>query len=187
MPSFCRSFAICTSIDRASAGRAKIRPRCATRRTSTSNSPAVRVVVAGQKVAYFGEVHPVVCGNYDIKEKVFVAVIDMPTVAELSNYDFKYKGIAKFPEVNRDLSMLASKSILAGEIEQCIKNNGGEYLEKVELFDVYEGNQIAVGYKSLAYSISFRAKDKTLEEAEITAAMDNIIKSLAKMNVELRQ
>lgn len=145
------------------------------------------VVVAGQKVAYFGEVHPVVCGNYDIKEKVFVAVIDMPTVAELSNYDFKYKGIAKFPAVNRDLSMLASKSILAGEIEQCIKNNGGEYLEKVELFDVYEGNQIAVGYKSLAYSISFRAKDKTLEEAEITAAMDNIIKSLAKMNVELRQ
>ncbi len=145
------------------------------------------VFADGKLIATLGEIHPIVCGNYDIKEKVYVAVIDMPTVVELSNYDYKYEGIAKYPAVNRDLSMLASKSILAGEIEQCITQNAGQYLEKVELFDVYEGNQIAAGYKSLAYSISFRAKDKTLEENEISEAMNSIISALAKMNVELRQ
>ena len=111
----------------------------------------------------------------------------MPAIVELSNYDFKYEGVAKFPAVNRDLSMLVSKSILAGEIEACIRKNAGAYLENVELFDVYEGNQIASGFKSLAYSLTFRAKDKTLEEAEISAAMDKIIKALSGMNVELRQ
>ena len=139
------------------------------------------------KVALLGEVHPIVCGNYNIKEKVYIAVLDMPAIVELSNYDFKYEGVAKFPAVNRDLSMLVSKSILAGEIEACIRKNAGSYLENVELFDVYEGNQIASGFKSLAYSLTFRAKDKTLEEAEISAAMDKIIKALSGMNVELRQ
>ncbi|MCR4956275.1 MAG: phenylalanine--tRNA ligase subunit beta [Lachnospiraceae bacterium] len=145
------------------------------------------VYVNDEKIAMLGEVHPTVCGNYSIKDKVYVAVIEIPVLVKYSNYDFKYEGIAKFPAVNRDLSMLVSKNVLAGEIEQCIRENAGQYLEKVELFDVYEGNQIAAGFKSLAYSLSFRAKDKTLEEAEITAIMNKVIKGLSKMNVELRQ
>lgn len=143
--------------------------------------------VDDKKVALLGEIHPVVCANYDIKDKVYVAVLDMPNVVILSDYDFKYEGIAKFPAVNRDLSMLVKKDILAGDIEACIRENGGDNLEKVELFDVYEGNQIVAGFKSLAYSLTFRAKNKTLEEAEITAIMDKILAGLAKMDIELRQ
>ena len=113
--------------------------------------------------------------------------MDIPTVVSLSNYAYKYEGIAKYPAVNRDLSMLCSKDILAGEIESCIKACAGSYLEELNLFDVYEGSQIAAGFKSLAYSLTFRAKDKTLEEEEITQTMDRIIKGLSKMNIELRQ
>ncbi|MGN0170349.1 MAG: phenylalanine--tRNA ligase subunit beta [Lachnospiraceae bacterium] len=146
-----------------------------------------QVFAGDKKVAMLGEVHPIVCANYNIKEKVYIAIIGMPAIVELSNFDYKYEGVAKFPAVNRDLSMLVSKEVLAGEIEECIRKNGGAYLENVELFDVYDGNQIASGYKSLAYALTFRAKDKTLEESEITGAMNKIVSSLSDMNVELRQ
>lgn len=145
------------------------------------------VMLQGVKLAEFGEIHPQVATNYEIKEKVYAAVIDIQNVEKFSSYDYKFTEIPKYPAVNRDLSMMCSKSILAGEIENCIRENAGEYLENLELFDVYEGTQIAVGYKSLAYSLSFRAKDKTMEEEEITRIMNRIIKALAKMNVELRQ
>ncbi|MBE5906577.1 MAG: phenylalanine--tRNA ligase subunit beta [Lachnospiraceae bacterium] len=145
------------------------------------------IFVGTTKVAELGEVHPLVLTNYDFKEKAYVAVIDIPTVVSLSNYAYKYEGIAKYPAVNRDLSLLCAKEILAGEIENCIKECAGSYLEELNLFDVYEGAQIAEGYKSLAYSLTFRAKDKTLEEEEITQTMDRIIKGLSKMNIELRQ
>jgi len=145
------------------------------------------VYLNGVKLAELGQIHPLVAANYDIKEKVYVAVIDILNLVEFSNYDYKFEEIPKYPAVNRDLSMMCSKGILAGEIENCIRENAGEHLENLELFDVYEGTQIAAGYKSLAYSLSFRAKDKTMEEEEITQIMNRIIKALAKMNVELRQ
>ncbi|SFP94959.1 phenylalanyl-tRNA synthetase beta subunit [Lachnospiraceae bacterium XBB1006] len=145
------------------------------------------VLIDGKVVAELGEVHPLVLSNYEIKEKVYVAVLDIRTIVEYSNYAYKFEEIAKYPAVNRDLSMLCSKGILAGEIEHCIRENAGAILEELTLFDVYEGSQIAAGYKSLAYSLTFRAKDKTLEEEEITQTMTRIVNGLSKMNVELRQ
>ena len=83
--------------------------------------------------------------------------------------------------------MIVPKSVLAGDIEKVFDAKGGKLLEKYELFDVYEGAQIKPGYKSLAYSLSFRAKDRNLEEADITGAMDKIIKALEAMGAELRK
>lgn len=145
------------------------------------------ILYNGDVVGYLGEVHPQVADNYAIKDRVYVAVIDMPKVVELATFDRKYEGIAKYPAVTRDISMVMPKSILVGEVEKVFDTKGGQYLENYELFDIYEGAQIKAGYKSVAYSITFRAKDKTLEEADITAAMNKILKALEDMGIELRQ
>ena len=138
-------------------------------------------------LGYMGEVHPDVADAYGIGEKAYVAVIDMPTVMELADFSIKYTGIAKYPAVSRDLSMVMKKEILVGQVEEIIRKKGGKLLESCTLFDVYEGNQIADGYKSVAYSISFRATDHTLEEKEITILMDKIIKGLEDIGIELRK
>ena len=145
------------------------------------------ILYNGDVVGYLGEVHPQVADNYAIKDRVYVAVIDMPKVVELATFDRKYEGIAKYPAVTRDISMVMPKSILVGEVEKVFDTKGGQYLENYELFDIYEGAQIKAGYKSVAYSITFRAKDKTLEEADITAAMNKILSALEGMGIELRQ
>ncbi len=141
----------------------------------------------GQVIGYFGEVHPTVAANYSMKERVYVAVIDMPFVVKMADFDRKYTGIAKFPAVTRDLSMVCPKQILAGDIEKIIESNGGSYLESYRLFDIYEGNQIKLGYKSLAYSITFRASDRTLDDEAVSEPVQKIIKALEETGVELRK
>ncbi len=145
------------------------------------------VIYDGKIVGYLGEVHPQVADNYSIKDRVYVAVIDMPKVVELASFERKYEGIAKFPAVTRDISMVMKKNILVGEVEKVFEAKGGQYLESYELFDLYEGAQITAGYKSVAYSLTFRAKDKTLEEADYAPAMDKILKALEAMGIELRK
>ena len=140
----------------------------------------------GVVVGYLGEVHPEVLDNYNIGTKAYVAVLDMPEIVKMASFDRKYEGIAKFPAVTRDISMVVPKEILVGQIENMIEQRGGKILESYALFDVYEGAQIKEGFKSVAYSISFRAKDRTLEEADVTAAMKKILNGLESMGIELR-
>ena len=130
------------------------------------------ILYEGDMVGYLGEVHPDVLDNYKIGEKAYVAVLDMPAVTPHTSFDRKYTGIAKYPAVSRDLSMVVPKNILVGQIEEMIVQRGGKILESYNLFDIYEGSQILEGYKSVAYSITFRAKDHTLEEKEINGAMN---------------
>ncbi len=144
------------------------------------------VVYDGQVVGYLGEVHPLVCSNYDIKTKVYVAVLDMPVIVPLTTFERKFEGIAKFPAVNRDLSMVVPKNIRVGEIEAMIKQRSGKNLESVTLFDIYEGDQIKEGFKSVAFSLVFRDKTKTMEEAEVAAAMKKVLNGLESMGIELR-
>ncbi|MEY8392798.1 phenylalanine--tRNA ligase subunit beta [Lachnospiraceae bacterium 45-W7] len=145
-------------------------------------------ILYGQEVVgYLGEIHPQVADNYAIKERVYIAVIDMPKITELASFGRKYQGIAKFPAVTRDISMVMPKNILAGEVEKVFDTRGGQYLESYELFDIYEGSQIQAGYKSLAYSLTFRAKDKTLEEADYAPALDKIVNNLEELGIELRK
>ena len=138
-------------------------------------------------IGYFGEVHPTVAANYSIKERVYVAVIDMPLIVEMASFDRKYTGIAKFPAVTRDLSMVCPKQILAGDIEKIIESKGGSYLESYRLFDIYEGNQIKLGYKSMAYSITFRAADRTLDDEAVNEPLNRIIQALEAKGIELRK
>ena len=140
----------------------------------------------GTVVGYLGEVHPLVADAYGIGDKAYVAVIDILTVLEFASFNHKFNGIAKYPAVTRDLSMVVPKEVLAGQIEDVLEQRGGKILESYELFDIYEGSQIKAGYKSMAYSVVFRAHDKTLEEAEITAAMKKILNGLTGLGIELR-
>ncbi len=144
------------------------------------------ILYEGDMVGYLGEVHPDVLDNYKIGEKAYVAVLDMPAVTPHTSFDRKYTGIAKYPAVSRDLSMVVPKNILVGQIEEMIVQRGGKILESYNLFDIYEGSQILEGYKSVAYSITFRAKDHTLEEREINGAMNKILNGLKSMGIELR-
>ncbi|MDE5716202.1 MAG: phenylalanine--tRNA ligase subunit beta [Lachnospiraceae bacterium] len=140
----------------------------------------------GTLVGYLGEVHPEVCDNYDLKTRAYVAVLDIPAVLPFATFDRKYEGIAKYPAVLRDISMVVPKEVMAGQIEAVIAQRGGKILEDYQLFDIYEGSQIKDGFKSMAYSITFRAKDKTLEEADVSSAMKKILNGLEGMGIELR-
>ena len=147
---------------------------------------AAKVIYEGTVLGYLGEVHPEVCDNYDMKTKAYVAVLDMPQILPYATFDRKYEGIAKYPAVTRDISMVVPSKIMVGQIEAVIAQRGGRILEDYQLFDIYEGDQIREGYKSVAYSITFRAKDRTLEDADITAAMKKILNGLEGMGIELR-
>ena len=144
------------------------------------------VIYDGEVIGYLGEVHPAVCDNYDIDTRVYVAVIDMPEVVKYAKFDTIYTGIAKFPAVTRDISMVVPKNVLAGDIEKMIRQRGGKKLEELTLFDIYEGSQIKEGFKSMAYSLLFRDKEKTMEDDEINSAMKKILKGLQDLGIELR-
>ena len=144
------------------------------------------IIYEGSVVGYLGEVHPLVADAYGIGEKTYIAVIDILDILKYAGFDHKYTGIAKYPAVTRDLSMVVPKSVLAGDIEKMLEQRGGKILESYQLFDVYEGSQIKEGYKSMAYSIVFRDHERTLGEADITAVMKKILNGLTSLGIELR-
>lgn len=149
-------------------------------------SRQANIIYEGTVLGYLGEVHPGVCDNYDIKTRTYIAVLDMPAVVPFATFDRKYEGIAKYPAVTRDISMVVPEDIMVGQIEAVIEQRGGKILEDYQLFDIYEGDQIKEGFKSVAYSITFRASDKTLEEADVSGAMRKILNGLEGMGIELR-
>ncbi|HIS81139.1 MAG TPA: phenylalanine--tRNA ligase subunit beta, partial [Candidatus Scatomonas merdavium] len=167
----------------------KERPEYDSRAGKTFLHPGRQALVSyqGTEIGYLGEVHPEVAASYGIGSRAYVAVIDLPSVLEYATFDRKYEGIARFPAVSRDLSMVVPKDIQAAQIEHMILQRGGKILESLKLFDIYEGDQIQQGYKSMAYSVVFRSKEKTLEEQEVAAAMKKILNGLSGMGIELRQ
>lgn len=146
-----------------------------------------KIVYEGEELGYIGEVHPAVCDNYAIGTRAYVAVIDIMNVLDFATFDRKYEGIAKYPAVTRDISLEVPKNVLAGDIEGVIAQRGGKILESYQLFDLYEGDQIKDGYKSMAYSVTFRAKDRTLEESDVAGAMKKILNGLEQLGATLRQ
>lgn len=137
-------------------------------------------------IGYLGQLHPEVVDNYDMKGEAYVAVIDLPKLAELATFDRRYEGIARFPASTRDLSMVMDKNIFVGQVEAVIRKHGGKLLESCQLFDVYEGEQIGKDKKSVAYTMTFRAKDRNLEANEVNAIMEKMIEGLKKLGIELR-
>ncbi|MBQ7464545.1 MAG: phenylalanine--tRNA ligase subunit beta, partial [Lachnospiraceae bacterium] len=145
------------------------------------------IIYDNEKIGYLGQVHPLTCKAYDMaKAEVYVAVLDMPKITEKADFDRKYSGIAKFPAVSRDISILVPKEVLEGSIEDMIIQRGGKILESCSLFDIYEGDQILSSHKSMAFNIVFRNKEKTLSDDEVNAAMKKILNGLSSMGIELR-
>ena len=144
------------------------------------------IVYHNTVVGFIGEVHPLVLENYNIGTRAYIANLDMPSILPMVSFDRKFKGIAKFPAVTRDISMVMRKNIMVGQIEDIIEKKGGKLLESYKLFDIYEGSQIMAGFKSVAYSITFRAADRTLEDKDVNEIMDKILAALKELGVELR-
>ncbi len=137
-------------------------------------------------IGYLGQVHPEVVDNYDMKGEVYIAVLNMDVLTMLADFDIKYSGIAKYPGSTRDLSLVCDKSVFVGQIEEIIKKCGGKLLESYKLFDVYEGEQIEEGKKSVAYTMTFRAQDRTLADAEVNKIIEKLLKELGKLGIEIR-
>jgi len=143
--------------------------------------------INGDMLGFLGEVHPTVCDNYEIGTKTYIAVIYADILYKTASFDGVYKPLPKFPAVSRDISMLVKDEVIVKDIENIIKNKGGKLVENIRLFDVYKGEQIQKGYKSVAYNISFRSADKTLTDEEIASPMKKILKELEeKLGAQLR-
>lgn len=145
------------------------------------------IYVDDLKVGYVGEVHELVTKNYEIGTKVYILQFDIASVVEKSDLIFKFKEVSKFPKSERDLSMTVPKEIMVDKIESIFRENGGKLLENYELFDIYEGEQVAEGYKSIAYSLSFGSSDHSLTDDEVDAVVEKIINGLKTQGIELRK
>lgn len=142
--------------------------------------------VNGVTIANYGELHPQVVKNFDLSGKVYMFEIDLEAVLSITVPSFRYKSFSKFPGTSRDLAIVAPVSVTSGDIVALIKEHGGEYLESVSIFDVYEGEHIEAGYRSLAYNLQFRSMEGTLNDEDIDGAIQAIIDALATKNCKLR-
>ena len=142
--------------------------------------------VNGVTIANYGELHPQVVKNFDLSGKVYMFEIDLEAVLSIKVPPFRYQSFSKFPGTSRDLAIVAPVSVTSGEIVALIKEHGGEYLESVSIFDVYEGKHIEAGYRSLAYNLQFRSMEGTLNDEDIDGAIQAIIDALATKNCKLR-
>ena len=135
----------------------------------------------------FGEVHPTVAAEYGIDSRVYVAEIKLDILLGIEKRKTTYKPLPKFPAVERDFAMLVDKDVPVGTLEKAISSGAGRLLEKIELFDVYQGAQIPEGKKSVAYSVWLRSADSTLSDTEIEDISAKIIKKLESVGAELRK
>jgi phenylalanyl-tRNA synthetase beta chain len=151
--------------------------------------PGKTSVVYSKKdyIGILGEVHPDVNDNYGIDESCYVAVLDLDVLVKLSDMDKKYKPLPKYPAVTRDMAILVDDSILVQQIEDVIRRQGSSMVESIVLFDVYKGNQVPEGKKSVAYSLAYRLEHKTLTDVEVNKVHDKILRSLEhQLGAQLR-
>jgi phenylalanyl-tRNA synthetase beta chain len=142
-----------------------------------------RIMVGNNEIGLIGEIHPDVVKNFDSPERVYIGTLEVLPLVENSSTVVTYKPLPKYPAVTRDIAMLIRDEIPVRDIESLIKMKAGKILEQLKLFDVYKGKQVPEGMKSVAYSITFRAEDRTLTDEDVNKAMDKILDGL-KTNFE---
>ena len=142
--------------------------------------------IGDKKVAVFGELHPDVAAAYDLGTRVYTAEIELNTLFDVEMKPVLYRALPRFPAVERDLALLCDADLPVAEIEEVIRKAGGKLLETVALFDVYQGNQIEKGKKSVAFNLLFRSSEETLSDTQIEPAMQKIIKKLHEKGCDLR-
>jgi phenylalanyl-tRNA synthetase beta chain len=144
------------------------------------------VKVSGEKVGFLGRLHPDVNERLEVNQPIFVAELNLEKLLDLSRERrISYKLVAKFPPVKRDLAVVVDREVPVAQIEKVIRAKG-KNLEKLELFDVYEGKGIPEGKKSVAFSLTFRAPDRTLSDEEVNKVLADIINELSKIGANLR-
>lgn len=141
----------------------------------------------GCVLAIFGEIHPNVLDVLNIKEKVFGFIMELKNLDKYADEKIIYSKIAKYPAVERDLAITVPVSKSNNYVEDIICKAAGKYLESLKLFDLYQGEQIKSGYKSMAYSLKFRLKDRTLTDEEVNQWINKIIEELSKEDISLRE
>ena len=146
-----------------------------------------RVVKDGVTLGIMGEIHPAVLENYGIGVKTYVASFKLDEMFNASDFDMQYKPLPKFPATSRDLALLCDKDIPIMKIEKLISSAVGDILENIELFDVYQGKQIAEDKKSVAFNIRMRSAESTLTDEETDAAINRVISVLEEQNIFLRK
>lgn len=144
------------------------------------------VKIDGEEIGIFGELHPDVLENYGIGARAYVGKLNIPELMAKSSDEKIYKPLPKFPATTRDISVVCSKELPVAQLEKAIKSAVGSILEKVSLFDVYTGEQIEEGKKSVSYSISMRSHDGTLTDEQADKTMDKVVKALAQIGAERR-
>jgi phenylalanyl-tRNA synthetase beta chain len=140
------------------------------------------VMVKGQKIGVMGELHPKVRAQYDwasnFKAPVMAADFDLDLLITLIPALYQTENVPTFPPVIEDLAFILDEAVPAENVEALIHQTGGKMLTAVKLFDVFRSEQIGAGKKSLAYQLTYQAADRTLTEAEVSAARNKIIKRL---------
>lgn len=146
-----------------------------------------KIIANGEEIGIIGEIHVDVLENYDIGKKVYISHLDFDKIVGITNLDIKYKPLPKYPSTARDIAVVVSENVLVGDIENIILKHGEGLIEKVELFDIYRGNQIEEGLKSIAFSIIYRSYEKTLTDEEVSKTLKNIIRDLeTSLDAKLR-
>lgn len=146
-----------------------------------------RVLIDGNEIGQLGEIHPDVQKNFEISGRTYIAEIDIDALMSYEESKIRFAKIPKFPAIERDIAVVVDKNVEAGMILKTIMDNGGEFIESAELFDVYEGDRIEAGKKSIAYALSFRSDAKTLTDDEIGGDMESILRALKdKLGATLR-
>lgn len=145
------------------------------------------VIYAGETpIGYLGEVHPTVQKNYDIGTRTYVAKLLIDEMQPLAQTEITYQPLPKFPAITRDLSLVCADEVPVGDLQAAMKNAVGNILEQITLFDVYKGEQIAAGMKSVSFSIRMRSHEGTLTDEQADAAMKRILKALKEHGATLR-
>ena len=131
-------------------------------------------------IASVGELHPQAAENFGIKQKVYLFEMDLEVLMKYTGKSFHFESLPKYPAIARDLAIVVDEDVASADIERVIAKNGGKHFKDVTLFDVYTGEHVAKGKKSMAFNLQFQSKDKTLTDEEADAAFKNILKAVEK-------
>lgn len=147
-----------------------------------------RIIYKGQELGIMGEVHPEVCEKYGIGTRCFCGELMFDAVMEAANTEKFYKPLPKYPSTSRDIALLVEEKVQVGQLEEIIKSNGGDILEKIQLFDVYRGKQIGEGQKSVAFALTYRGADRTLTDEDVAKVHNKVLSELKeKAQAALRE
>ncbi len=148
---------------------------------------SAEIVIGNKTIGFFGELHPGICEKLGVDKRIYVAEIDYFKIKGMLNRKLLFKPFPKYPSVERDLALVMNKSVTNGETVKIIKRAADKTLVSIELFDVYEGERLAIlNKKSMAYHLVFSSLERSLTMSEVDENVNKILESLKKSGIELR-